>query len=275
MTTSKDTKNGGEKPDAAFLTSVSDVTDGEVIIRGYSHAEIIGRVAYAPATYLTLVGRLPSEAESKLIDAMLTSLLDHGFVAATITAARYIASGNPQFVPAVAGGLLAAGQNTLSPEHSVELIEEALALKQERGLSDEEAAAEIVTRVRAEGRRFPGFGHPVHRGSDFRATVLFELADELDLAGPATQIYRAIHAEFVRVTGKDGIPINIDGCLACLGSDLGLTAQQTVAIALLAVLPGLMAHVIEEIDEGQPLRFITDGAYVGDDYRPLPNGHGK
>jgi hypothetical protein len=53
--------------------------------------------------------------------------------------------------------------------------------------------------------------------------------------------------------------------------DLGLSAQQTVALALLAVLPGLMAHVIEEIDDGVPLRFISDGEYVGEDYRPLPD----
>jgi len=82
---------------------------GQVLIRGYSHAEIIGRLPYANATYLTLVGRLPNEAEARLIDAILTSLLDHGWVASTVTAARYIASGNPQFIPAVAGGILAAG----------------------------------------------------------------------------------------------------------------------------------------------------------------------
>jgi citrate synthase len=257
-----------------FTTAVSDVEHGRVIIRGYSHEEIIGRVSYARATYLTLVGRLPSDAEARLVDAMLTSLLDHGFVAATVSAARYIASGNPQFVPAVAGGLLAAGQNTLSPEHSVGLIEEARRLRETNGWDDRRTAEAVVEQVRAEGRRFPGFGHPIHRDGDFRATVLFELAEELGLAGDATALYREIHAEFVRQTGKTDIPINIDGCLACLGLDLGLSAQQTVAIALLAVLPGLMAHVMEEIESGAPLRFITDGAYIGEDHRPLPNGTG-
>jgi citrate synthase len=255
-----------------FKTTISAVEHGRVIIRGYSHEDIIGGLAYADATFLTLVGRLPSPAEARLVDAMLTSLLDHGFIAATVTAARYIASGNPQFVPSVAGGLLAAGQNTLSPEHSFDLIAEARALKDENGWDDEQTAKAIVDRFRAEGRRFPGFGHPIHRDGDFRATVLFDLADELGLAGSATALYRAIHAEFVRQTGKTGIPINIDGCLACLGMDLGLSAQQTVSIALLAVLPGLMAHVIEEIEDGIPLRFIRDGEYVGEDHRPLPDG---
>ena len=256
-----------------FKTAVSVVETGQVNIRGYSHAEIIRHLSYAEGTYLTLVGRLPTPAEGRMVDAMLTSLLDHGFVASTITAARYIASGNPQFVPGVAGGLLAAGQNTLSPQHSYELIRHAHELQEANGWNDAESADAIVEEYASTGRRLPGFGHPVHRGDDFRATVLFELADELGLSGRATTTYRAIHAAFVERTGKTDIPINIDGCLACLGSDLGLTADQTVGIALLAVLPGLMAHVIEEIEDGVPLRYIRDGEYVGPAERPLPDDY--
>ncbi len=257
---------------SSFKTAISTVEDGRVTIRGYSHEEIIGQLPYAKATFLTIVGRLPSQAEARLVDAMLTSLLDHGFVATTVSAARYAASGNPQFVPAVAAGLLAAGRNTLSPEHSYALIVEARRLRREHGWDDRRTAEEIVARSRRERRRLPGFGHPVHRARDFRATVLFELAADLGLSGDATALYREIHEEFVRQTGRMSIPINIDGCLACLGMDLGLTATQTVAIALLAVLPGLMAHVIEEIDEGVPLRFIADGEYVGERDRSLPDG---
>lgn len=260
---------------ADFQTTISDVQEGRVVIRGYSHQEIMEQLSYAEATYLTLIGRLPTAAEGKLVNAMLTSLLDHGFVAATITAARYIASGNPQFVPAVSGGLLAAGQNTLSPEHSYELIEHAMAIKAEQGLSDEGAAKVVIDEIRAAGRRVPGFGHPIHRDGDFRAIVLFELADELGLAGEATALYRAIHAEFVRQTGRTNIPINIDGSLACLGMDLGFQAHHTVSLALLGVLPGLMAHVTEEIESPATLRWIRDGEYVGDDYRPLEVAEGE
>jgi citrate synthase len=252
-----------------FKTAVSDVREGVVLIRGYSHEEIMRRLPYASATYLTLIGRLPTENEARLTDAILTSLLDHGFVAATVSSARYIASGNPQVVPAVAGGLLAAGQNTLSPEHAYELIAHAQELRSANGWSVAEAAAAVVDEVLAEGRRFPGFGHPVHRSGDFRAEVLFGLAEELGLSGEATAMYRAIHERFLEKTKRSGIPINIDGCLACLGMDMGFTAHQTVGLALLAVLPGLIAHVIEEIDSAVALRWI-DGEYVGADERQLP-----
>jgi citrate synthase len=254
---------------STFRTAVSDVRPGYVVIRGYSHEEIMRKLTFAEATFLTLVGRLPSRAEAALVNAMLTSLLDHGFVAATISAARYVASGNPEFIPAVAGGLLATGRHTLSPEDSAELIRRCLAATREHGVDEEEAARRIVEEYRTAKRRMPGFGHPVHRGGDFRADVLFELADELGLAGEATRMLRTVHRQFVEQTGKTNIPINIDGCLAALGLDLGLSPHQTVGIAVLAVLPGLMAHVIEEIETGVALKWIEDGEYIGQEDKSL------
>ena len=252
-----------------FQTAVSDVQEGRVIIRGYSHEEIMQRLDYTEGAFLTLVGRLPSPEEARLVTAILNSLLDHGFVASTVTAARYIASGNPTFVPAVAGGLLAAGANTLSPADSYALIADADRRRAEQGLSREEVAVQVVEELRAAGRRVPGFGHPVHRNGDFRATVLFALTEELGLPSDHIQMFQAIHAEFVRQTGKTNLPINIDGCLAAVALDLGLSVHQIVGFALLAVLPGLMAHVIEEIDAQVPLRHIRDGEYTGPDHRPL------
>ena len=48
--------------------------------------------------------------------------------------------------------------------------------------------------------------------------------------------------------------------------------MQMASIALLAVLPGIMAHVIEEIEEGKPLRIVRDEDcdYLGPPERPLP-----
>lgn len=253
-----------------FTTQISEVTGGSVNLRGYSLEDVMRRCTYAQGAHLAIIGRLPSAAEGRLLDAVLNSLLDHGFVASTITAARYVASGNPQFVPAVAGGLLAAGSNTLSPEHAYALIAEAERRRTEGGMDAERVAAALVHDYRAAGRRFPGFGHPTHKDGDFRADVLFDLASELGLAGEAVGLYRAIHREFVRQTGKTTIPINIDGALAAIGKDLGWSANQTVAFAVLSVLPGLMAHVVEEIDARRPLRYITDGEYTGAALRPLP-----
>jgi len=101
--------------------------------------------------------------------------------------------------------------------------------------------------------------------------VLFEIADEEGVAGVSVAMLRAVQAAVERQTGRTTLPINIDGCLAALGMDMGLTALQVTAFALIAVMPGLAAHVIEEIGEGKPLRFV-DGDYSGEPSRPLPAG---
>jgi citrate synthase len=247
-----------------FKTSISDVGTGTVNLRGYSLADVMRNLDFASGLHLTLIGRLPTEAEQRLLQVVLNSLLDHGFVASTITAARYAASGNPQLVPAVAAGLLAAGSNTLSPQDTCELLDHAARLRRDDGLSFAEAAQRIVEEHAAARKRIPGLGHPTHKDSDFRADILFEVADELKLAGDGCKQFRAVHQAFLARTGKSGIPINIDGALAAVGMDLGWSVRQTVSLALLSVLPGLMAHVIEEIDSNVPLRYIENGSYTGE-----------
>lgn len=254
---------------AQFHTAVSDVRPGTVSLRGYPLDEVMRRLSYTEGAFLSIIGRLPEPAERRVLDVILTSLLDHGFVASTITAARYVASGNPQFVPAVAGGLLAAGSNTLSPEHSYAVLDRAAAVRESDGVGPEAAADTVVGEFRAARRRLPGFGHPVHKASDFRADVLFAAVDEAGLAGESVTQLRALHEALCR-SGRN-LPINIDGALAAVGRDLGWSSDQTVAFALLSVLPGLMGHVIEELEDPVPLRFITDGEYVGEPDRSLPD----
>jgi citrate synthase len=113
-------------------------------------------------------------------------------------------------------------------------------------LSMAETAKRVVAAIRAEKRRIPGLGHPTHKGDDFRAVKLRKIAAECGLVGDKVKMFEAIHAEFVRVTGRQGLCINVDGMLGALMSEMGFRPMQMAAVALLAVLPGIMAHVIEE-----------------------------
>lgn len=255
-----------------WQTKISRVMEGKVLIRGYSHEKLIGGYNYAEGVFLTLRGELPTPQEGRMMDAMLMSLLDHGFVAASVLAARYAASGNPQLVPGTAAGLLTAGSNTISPQHSAEYLDNALKTMRAEGLSLEETARRVVAKVRAEKRRIPGLGHPTHKGDDFRAMQLRRIAAENGFLGDKIRMFEAIHAEFLRATGKQGICINVDGMLGAIMSEMGFRPMQMAAVALLAVLPGIMAHVIEEIEEGKPLRIVRDedNDYLGPAERPVP-----
>lgn len=254
-----------------WSTKVSRVLDGRVLIRGYSQEGLIGDRSYAEGAFLTLRGELPTAAELKMTEALLNSLLDHGFVAASVLAARYCASGNPQLIPAAAAGLLTAGSNTISPQHGAQFLEEAFQMMKRDGLTLEAAAKVVVQQVRASKRRIPGYGHPTHKGDDFRATKLWKVAKECGFIGERTQLYLAIHREFVAVTGKRGLCINVDGALACIMTEMGFRPLEMVSIAVLAVMPGILAHVIEEIEEGKALRIVrdVDADYTGSPERAL------
>lgn len=242
----------------AFSTEISEVVNGTVNLRGYSLDEVIRELDHTQGVFLTLIGRLPTAAEHRLAQAILNTLLDHGWVASTVAAARYAASGNPQLVPAVAAGLLACGSNTVSPQHSFDMLERARALRAKENLDMDGAAVVVVDEYAASQRRLPGLGHPTHKTADFRADAIWKIADEVGASGDGISQFRAIHRRFAAKTGRS-LPVNIDGAMAAVGYDLGWTATQTVAFALLSVLPGLLAHVIEEIDAAVPLRHITDG----------------
>jgi len=260
-----------------WATKISRVLEGKVIIHGYSHEKLIGDHTYAEGVFLTLKGEMPTKNEAIMVDALLNSLLDHGFVAASVLAARYCASGNPQLIPATAAGLLTAGSNTISPQHGAQFIEEAWQLKEREGLTIEETAKRVIADVRAAKRRVPGYGHPTHKGDDFRAIKLWQVAKECGFIGEKTRLYQAIHAEFMRVTGKKDICINVDGALACIMTEMGFRPLEMVSIAVLAVLPGILAHVIEEIEHGKPLRIVRDEDqdYEGHPERALPSHQGN
>jgi citrate synthase len=98
------------------------------------------------------------------------------------------------------------------------------------------------------------------------------IAAENGFLGEKIKMFETIHAEFVRVTNRQGLCINVDGMLGAIMSEMGFRPMQMAAVALIAVVPGIMAHVIEEIEEGKPLRIVRDEDcdYTGKAERPVP-----
>lgn len=253
-----------------WRTSIGYAGENEILVRGYPLEEIIGRLSYSQGVMLVLKGRLPDEAETKVLDAVLVCLLDHGFISATVPAARFVASANPSVQAGVAAGVLAMGQNAVSPAHACALIDDALA-RCEAGKDPDAVAAEIVGEFRAERRRIPGFGHPSHTDGDPRAVRIEEVAVDAGFVSGRLDIYKRIHAEFVRQSGRTTIPINIDGMMAAVLPEMGFTPDEITVLAMLSYLPGIAAHVLEEINEGVPLRIIppTTSVYDGPPRRSL------
>ena len=242
--------------DDYWQTSISHADEKTCIIRGYPLEEMILNLTYPETLYLTLRGELPTKEETRLFNAVLCSIPDHQFIASTVPAARFTASAFPDSpIPGIATGILTMGSYTVSPQDSADFINRSYEKMVSRSLSIRAAASEVVEECLKSKRRIPGFGHPTYRKVDPRSEALKQVAQECGFWREKSQLYESIHREFVRVTGKD-IPLNIDGMMACVLNEMGFDPLEMAGIAAVSYMCGIIAHVVEEIKEGVPLRII-------------------
>jgi citrate synthase len=259
-------------------TAVSYVGPHRLLVRGYPIEEIIDRLSYPEVLYLTVRGELATPAQARVLDAALSSIPSHQWVAAHLLAAAVTASASPESpIPGIASGILTMGSVTVSPQSTAELLARARSIMSEQGVDMNGAAALVVDEYREHGKMIPGLGHPNHKEHDPRATALAKVTRREGLWGESCELYAQIHAAFVAKTGKS-LPINIDGMLACVLSELGFTPLEMAGIAATAAMPGIVAHVIEEIERGVPLRIVPDehgSHYVGPPERHIPGAEAQ
>jgi citrate synthase len=258
-----------------WTTGITQVQPNELRLRGYRIDELMGRVTFAEAVYLALVGDLPPPGVSRLLNAMLVSSIDHGATPPSALAARTAASTGAPLNAAIAAGVLSINRHHGGAiENCMHAIHEALALADEPGVSIEDAAAELVAAYRAEKKRMAGLGHRVHT-ADPRAARLFELAEAVGVAGDGVAMLLALEKALKEATGR-ALPINVDGAIAALLVDLDVPAELANAFFIMARVPGLVAHAHEEQSRMRPMRRIhpTDHAYDGPPARDLPGEAG-
>jgi citrate synthase len=129
-------------------------------------------------------------------------------------------------------------------------------------LLDEAAGGDAETAVANaldRGPRLPGFGHPVHRSGDPRATRLLELLDPL-LTRRARDAARGVRAAAARV---DAGPANVDFALGVLGHVSRFPPGTVEAVMAVARTAGWIAHALEEYEE-PALRFRPRAFYTGE-----------
>jgi citryl-CoA lyase len=244
--------------DAYWTTNVSDVEDADVYIRGYSLGQLIGRIPFSAATFLLIRGRIPTPGEARVLDSMLCSILDYSLYKPGTAAARYAVSGNPNMQAGMAVAVLSVGEYTLAPDDSGRFIQESYARFEASGQEADPFAATFVEDFSAAGRRVPGFGHPNFKRVDPRAQRLKQIAQEEGAWGPVCDWYEAVHRAFTTLKNKPDIPINEVGMMAAILSQMGFLPQEMTGIALISSLPGVVAHVSEEIQSRTRIRIIPD-----------------
>jgi citryl-CoA lyase len=246
------------EPKRYWQTSVSDVEEASVYIRGYDLGQIIGEVSFASCTFLLIRGRLPSPGESKMMEAVLCSVLDYSLKKPGTVAARYCVSGNPSMVAGLATAVLSAGEYTLAPDSGGAFIASTYADFRNSGEPLDVAADRIVSGLRANGQRVPGFGHPNFRFVDPRAKKLKDIAQANGVWGDICDWYEAIHTAFIKQANKPDLVINEVGMLAAILSQMEFSPAEMTGLALISTMPGVVAHISEELTSKTRIRTVPD-----------------
>src|ERR1700726_1009871 len=173
-----------------WQTALAFTAPNQILIRGYPLDEMMGRLSFADAVYLLLMGELPTPAIGRMLNAVLISSIDHGVTPPSTLAARNVATSGAPLKDCVAAGILAFGPHHGGDiESCMRFLDAGLTLVRS-GRSLQQAAEQKVEECVRQQEIPPGFGHRFHT-RDPRASRLFQMALELELEGENVRLIRA------------------------------------------------------------------------------------
>lgn len=239
----------------SYTTSLTTIKNNKEYIRGYALEDLMQKKTFVETVFLLLKGELPTKAEAEMLNAILTSVIDHGPGVASAMNARVSASAKNDLHTAIAAGILGLGGR-----HGV-VIEPAMRFFYDR--VDEPDVAGLLKKMKEQKQYVPGYGHKIFE-VDPRTQTLFAFAKELGVYGKYTRFAEQVEKELNAASSKK-LPLNADGAIATLLCDMGFDARVGNGIFVIARVPGLVAHVVEEMMEDVGIRRLEeeDITYIG------------
>ena len=246
--------NGGpaEYPTALGASSLESIT-----LLGHDLArDVMGSVGFGELAFWLAAQRRPTPGETRLFEAVLAALADHGFTPTAIVTRLTYLSAPDSVQGALAAGLLGGGSRFLGvTEDCGRFLHDVLtgvsAADATRALPADDAgwdalALETLRAQKAARRLVPGLGHHVHKQGDPRTPRLFAIAEEEGLSGPHLALFAAIGRTHPQVLGRT-LPLNGAGVCGAALADLGLPLELLRGFALLARTAGLIGQLAEEL----------------------------
>jgi citrate synthase len=234
--------------DHAFPTSLGTSTPDEIRLMGEDLTGLMGNVGFGELAFWLVMLRRPTPGETRVFEAVLVALADHGFTPTAIAARLTYLSAPDSLQGALAAGLLGGGSRFLGVTEDCGQYLHAVLEGREVPTDDagwDALALDAVRRTREQGAYVPGLGHPVHKVQDPRTPRLIRIAGEEGLRGPHLRLFEAIGRTHEQVLGRK-LPLNGAGVCGAALADLGLPVELLRGFALLARAAGLLGQLAEE-----------------------------
>ncbi len=213
----------------------ADLSTGTMYVRDKKLNSMIEEFDFVDAIFHTWLQRVPTEAEKRMLNAVLVSFCGGwGIIPPVVFSARIAATTKAPIAQCLAAGFSASGPSHTS---AIDGIMQIYLTK-----TDAEVEA-LVNDAIANNDKIPGFGHPVVP-RDPRPQTLRNLIGRLGLAGDGIRKFDIIQNALV--AAKD-VYANIDGVNGAILVDLGFhEPSYGPALFLMGRSLAITAHVLEE-----------------------------
>jgi citrate synthase len=209
------------------------------------------------SNYLYMVtGKEPTEQESRMINAYLVLLADHGMNASTFTA-RVITSTGSDLFSAVTGalGALKGPLHGGAPSKVLDMLD---------AVGTAENAEAWIRGALARKERLMGFGHRVYKTTDPRAEILREIAR--NNSDPALfQLAQTVEDKGLEILHESKpdqrLYTNVEFYSAAVLNAVGLPRDLFTPTFAASRTAGWTAHVLEQAGDNRLIRPDVD--YVG------------
>jgi citrate synthase len=233
-----------------YPTALGASTPTTITLLGQDLADdVMGKVGFGELAYWLATQRRPTPGQTRVFEAVLAALADHGFTPTAIVTRLTYLSAPDSIQGALAAGLLGGGSRFLGvTEDTGKFLHDTLSGRQ---LPTDDAgwdaiALDTVKARRAAGKFVPGLGHHVHKDGDPRTPALMRIAREEGQFGPHLELFAAISRVHPRVLGRT-LPLNGAGVCGAALADLELPVELLRGFALLARTAGLIGQLAEEL----------------------------
>src|SRR5881394_708660 len=154
-------------PDPVYETALGASTKDTITLLGHDlAADVMGNVGFGELAFWLATQRRPSKGETRVFEAVLAALADHGFTPTAIVTRLTYLSAPDSVQGALAAGLLGGGSRFLGvTEDAGRFLSGTLAAAGQPYPADDKGwdalALAAVRQARAAGKLIPGLGHPV------------------------------------------------------------------------------------------------------------------
>lgn len=222
-------------------TSLSWSDDKAMYVRDVDLCDLMGNVTFTQMIFLDIFGRMPTHAETVILDVVLVKAVEHGISPSAI-AARMTYSCAPDSVQgAIAAGISTVGSVLLGTvENAARVLQEVAAAE------DMPAKAhEVATRYRENGKNIPGFGHPHFKPTDPRSERFFAIARSVGVDGRHMAASDILSAQVDLVFGKH-LTKNSSCATAAVLLDIDMPVELMRGFNVIGRAAGMLAHIHEE-----------------------------